>query len=293
MTVGWQQMQIAHAKTEVRGAVATARAEKQTIGLVPTMGALHDGHRALVDASVADCDFTVVSIFVNPTQFGPGEDLDKYPKTLDADAEICEQAGVDLIFAPEPSGMYDASSVTTVHVAGVTEGLCGAFRPGHFDGVTTVVCKLLDIATPDRAYFGEKDYQQLIVIRTMVADLDITAEIIGVPTVREADGLALSSRNRYLSREERAAAPALRQALIAGAQAAERGASGSEVEQIVADRLAQEPLFRVQYISAVHPDTLVPREGSGAPMTVLTAAKNRGMTRCSESCARQRSTERR
>lgn len=265
-------MQIVHTKTEVREAVAAARAEKQIIGLVPTMGALHDGHRALVDASVADCDFTVVSIFVNPTQFGPGEDLDKYPKTLDADARLCEQVGADLIFAPEPSEMYDASGFTTVHVAGVTEGLCGAFRPGHFDGVTTVVCKLLDIATPDRAYFGEKDYQQLIVIRTMAADLDIAAEIVGVPTVREADGLALSSRNRYLSREQRAAAPALRQALVAGAEAAERGASGSEVEQTVAETLAQEPLFRAQYISAVHPDTLAPRESDGTPMTILAAA---------------------
>jgi len=259
-------------KAQLRRAVAAARAEEQVIGLVPTMGALHDGHRALVDASVADCDFTVVSIFVNPTQFGPGEDLDKYPNALNADTRLCEQAGVDLIFAPEPSEMYDAGATTTVHVAGVTEGLCGAFRPGHFDGVTTVVCKLLGIATPDRAYFGEKDYQQLIVIRTMVADLDIAVEIVGVPTVREADGLALSSRNRYLSREERAAAPALRQALVAGAEAAEHGASGSEVERIVADRLGQEPLFRAQYISAVHPDTLVPREGDGAPMTIAAAA---------------------
>ena len=265
-------MQIAHTKTEGREAVAAARAEGQVIGLVPTMGALHDGHRALVDVSVADCDFTVVSIFVNPTQFGPGEDLDKYPRTLEADAQVCEQAGADLIFAPEASEMYDASGNTTVHVAGVTEGLCGAFRPGHFDGVTTVVCKLLDIVTPDRAYFGEKDYQQLVVIRTMAADLDLPVEIVGVPTVREADGLALSSRNQYLSDEQRAAAPALRQALLAGAEAAERGANGSEVERIVGERLAQEPLFRAQYISAVHPETLVLRKGEGTPMTIAAAA---------------------
>ena len=265
-------MQIANTKSEVREAVRAAREDGRTIGLVPTMGALHAGHTALIERSVADCDFTVVSIFVNPTQFGPGEDLARYPRTLEADAEQCEQAGADLVFAPSAAEMYAEDAATTVHVAGLTAGLCGAFRPGHFDGVTTVVCKLLSIAQPDRAYFGEKDYQQLVVIRRMVTDLDLPVEVVGVPTVRERDGLALSSRNRYLSAEERAAAPALRRALLAGAEAARTGATGSEVECVVADELANEPLFRVQYISAVHPETLEPREGEGLPMVIAAAA---------------------
>ncbi len=265
-------MQVVRTKAEVRKAVRAARAQGKSVGLVPTMGALHAGHRSLVDTSVANCDFTIVSVFVNPTQFGPGEDLDAYPRTLEADAALCEAAGADLIFAPDPDEMYGAAAATTVHVSGVSEGLCGAFRPVHFDGVTTVVCKLLNIAAVDRAYFGEKDYQQLVVIRTMVADLDIATEIVGVATVREPDGLALSSRNKYLSDQQRAAAPSLRQALLAGAKAAADGASGCEAEQVVADVLAAEPLFRAQYISAVDPDTLEPREDDGLPMVIAAAA---------------------
>jgi len=217
-------MQTVNTKAQVRAAVAAARSEGRVIGLVPTMGALHAGHLALVERSVAECGFTVVSVFVNPTQFGPGEDLERYPRTLQADVQLCQQAGADLVFAPSADEMYAADAATTVHVARLTEGLCGAFRPGHFDGVTTVVCKLLNIAQPDRAYFGEKDYQQLVVVRRMVADLDLPVEVISVPTVREADGLAMSSRNRYLTPEQRAVAPALHRALLAGAAAARRGA---------------------------------------------------------------------
>ncbi len=271
-------MQIAPTRSGVRQAVAPARAAGEVVGLVPTMGALHEGHLSLVRRAVRECDFTVVSIFVNPTQFGPGEDLDRYPRDLEADAALCEVEGVDLIFAPEPGEMYAEDARTTVSVAELTEGLCGAYRPGHFDGVTTVVCKLLNIVGPDRAYFGDKDYQQLVVIRRMARDLDMPVEVIGCPTVREADGLAMSSRNRHLSEAERAAAPALQRALQEGARAAESGAAGDEVEGIVAEALAREPLVRPQYIRAVDPDTLRRLPGRGGPM-VIAAAAHVGQTR--------------
>ena len=265
-------MEIVHTKAEVREAVARTRAPGRTVGLAPTLGGLHEGHLALIEASVSECDFTVVSIFVNPTQFGPDEDLGKYPRDLESDAAKCAAAGVDLVFAPGAEEMYDEAASTTVRVAHLTEGLCGAFRPGHFDGVTTVCCKLFNIVQPERAYFGEKDYQQLAVIRRMVRDLALPLEIVGVPTVREADGLAMSTRNQYLTDEERRAAPRLYQALQEGVEAARGGASGSEAEEVVAAALAKEPLFKVQYISAVHPDTLEPLEDCGAPMVIAAAA---------------------
>ncbi len=265
-------MQIVRTKSEVRAAVAQARGAGQSIGLVPTMGALHAGHLALVERAVAECDFVAVSIFVNPTQFGPNEDFARYPRSLEADVEKCADAGAALTFAPSVEEMYAPDACTTVHVAGLTEGLCGQFRPGHFDGVTTVVCKLFNVVTPDRAYFGEKDYQQLVVIRRMARDLDIPVEVIGCPTVREPDGLAVSSRNQYLSPEERAAAPALRAALLVGAARARAGATGSEVERAVAEALAAEPRFRPQYIHAVDPETLEPRCDRGGPMVIAAAA---------------------
>lgn len=265
-------MQVVRTKSEVRAAVAQARGAGQSIGLVPTMGALHAGHLALVERAVAECDFVAVSIFVNPTQFGPNEDLAKYPRSFEADVAQCTAAGAELIFAPGVEEMYAPDAVTTVQVAELTEGLCGQFRPGHFDGVTTVVCKLLNIAAPDRAYFGEKDYQQLVVIRRMVRDLDLPVQVIGCPTVREPDGLAMSSRNQYLSAEERAAAPALRAALLAGAERARAGATGSEVERTVAEALATEPRFRPQYIRAVDPETLERLCNRGAPMVIAAAA---------------------
>ncbi len=265
-------MRVVHTKNEVREAVRAARAKGKTIGLVPTMGALHAGHMSLVEAAVAGSDFVVVSIFVNPTQFGPGEDLEKYPRTLDEDAAKCRAAGVDLIFAPSADEMYADDACTTVHVAELTEGLCGQYRPGHFDGVTTVVCKLFNIVTPDRAWFGEKDYQQLVVIRRMVRDLDLPVEVIGLPTVREPDGLAMSSRNHYLNAAERAAAPALQAALQAGARAARAGATGAEVERTVAEALAREPMLRPQYIRAVHPQTLRRLLDESGPMVIAAAA---------------------
>ncbi|WP_348766943.1 pantoate--beta-alanine ligase [uncultured Salinisphaera sp.] len=185
------------------------------VGLVPTMGNLHAGHLALVAAARARCERVVVSIFVNPLQFGPNEDLDSYPRTLDADLQALEQAGADAVFAPAVEQMYPhgGTTATTVRVEGITDMLCGSRRPGHFEGVATVVTKLLNLVDPDEAFFGEKDFQQLAVIRRLVADLCMQVDIVGVPTVREADGLALSSRNQYLQADERERAPALAAAL--------------------------------------------------------------------------------
>jgi pantoate--beta-alanine ligase len=236
------------------------------------MGALHEGHLSLVRGAVEGCDFVIVSVFVNPTQFGPDEDLDSYPRDLEGDAAKVEDLGADLIFAPGPDEMYDPDACTVVSVDVLTEGLCGAHRPGHFDGVTTVVCKLLNIVTPDRAYFGRKDYQQLQVIRRMVRDLDMPVEVIGLPTVREEDGLALSSRNEYLSERERAAAPKLHEALEAGAEAARDGATGAEVERLVAAQLGEEPLFDLQYVKAVDANTLQPLGDESGPMVIAAAA---------------------
>lgn len=265
-------MQIVHAKQAVRDAVSAAQAEGKSIGLVPTMGALHEGHLSLVRAAVDECDFVVVSIFVNPTQFGPGEDLDSYPRDLEGDATKVDALGANLVFAPSANEMYADDACTVVSVKALTQGLCGAHRPGHFDGVTTVVCKLLNIVRPDRAYFGRKDYQQLVVIRRMVRDLDMPVEVIGLPTVREEDGLALSSRNAYLSEEERAVAPKLHEALVEGARAAREGASGEEVEGLVAGRLEEEARFDVQYVKAVDADTLQPMGDRAGPMVIAVAA---------------------
>jgi len=221
------------------------------------MGALHEGHGALVDASVAECDVTVVSIFVNPLQFGPAEDFHKYPRDLEADKAFCQARGVDFIFAPSEKEMYPEPPRAFVEVEELTAGLCGAFRPGHFRGVTTVVTKLFHIVMPDVAYFGQKDYQQLAVIRRMVDDLNFPVEIRGVPTVREADGLAMSSRNRYLNPEERRAATALYRGLTAAKALLEQGERNADrVRQRVREELAKEPLVREQYVEVVDADDL-------------------------------------
>ena len=227
------------------------------MGLVPTMGALHAGHLSLIERARRDDDVVVVSVFVNPLQFGPGEDFEEYPRSLDRDVEACAAAGADVVFAPSADEMFPAPAATAVSVAGLCEVLEGAARPGHMDGVATVVAKLFGIVGECSAYFGEKDFQQLAVIRRMVADLSIDARVVGCPTVRTPDGLALSSRNAYLSPAERAQAPALRRALEAGAALVAAGETDpAAVEAAMASVIAACPLAEIDYAAAVDPNTL-------------------------------------
>ena len=265
-------MLITHTIAETRAALAAARRASRAVGLVPTMGALHAGHLSLVQAARDREGFVAVSIFVNPTQFGPQEDLSRYPRTLEADVAACQAAGVDLVFAPSAEEMYPPGFSTTVQISGVTETLEGAFRHGHFAGVATVVAKLFSIFQPDQAYFGQKDYQQLVVVRRLVADLDLPVEVIGCPTVRDPDGLALSSRNRYLSPEERVIAPGLYRALERGREVLLSGGTGAQAEERAKESLASEPRFRVQYVQAADPDTLAPHPQAGLPVVLLAAA---------------------
>lgn len=262
---------------EVRRAVAAARQEGRTVGLVPTMGALHAGHLRLVEKARDASGFVVVSIFVNPTQFGPDEDFRRYPRTLEADAELCSRGGADLIFAPEVAEVYPTGpSSTFVEVPGLSGTLEGASRPGHFRGVATVVLKLFAIVGPDLAFFGTKDYQQLAVIRRMVEDLNLPVEVRAVPTVREPDGLALSSRNRYLDPDHRRAAVVLSRALSAAAGAVEGGERDADrVRQILRETIGSEPLARLDYAEVVDAQTLEPaREvGPGQGTVALLAAR--------------------
>jgi pantoate--beta-alanine ligase len=245
---------------------------KRNIGLVPTMGALHTGHERLIQVARSECDTVAVSIFVNPLQFGPNEDFARYPRSLSRDLEVCERAGVDLVFAPSVEEMYPLPQATSVEVSRLDEHLCGKFRPGHFRGVATVVLKLLNIVQPKRAYFGEKDMQQLTIIRRMVADLNVDVEIIGVATVREPDGLALSSRNQYLNPEERQSAPALYRALQEAARRIRAGEhAASKVREAALALLAESPLIRVQYFEIVDPDELQPVETITGPVLIASA----------------------
>jgi pantoate--beta-alanine ligase len=243
---------------EVRAAVADARKRGRTVGFVPTMGALHEGHAALVRAARAASGYVVVSVFVNPTQFGPTEDFAKYPRTLDADRALCHEAGADLVFAPAVAEMYPERSVTFVEVAELDAVLCGASRPGHFRGVCTVVLKLFNIVQPDRAYFGAKDYQQARIVTQMVRDLNVPVDVRVEPTVREPDGLALSSRNRYLSATERAAAPAIYQALLAVRARAASDHDVATLEAGLRTNLAAIPGARVDYARVVDAESLQP-----------------------------------
>lgn len=259
---------------QCRGAVRQAQQAGKVIGLVPTMGALHEGHLSLVRAARSRCDFVVVTIFVNPTQFGPNEDFTAYPRPLDDDLAKCRGAGVDAVFAPSVEVMYGADAKTTVHVEGLTEGLCGPFRPGHFDGVATVVAKLFQIAPADAAFFGEKDYQQLMVIRRMAADLNIPIEIIACPTLRASDGLAMSSRNAYLSLAEREQAVAFSWALFQARDAVAAGNTDAKAIQERARRtMVEAGITSIDYVDVVDSLTLEPLTKLDRPARLCVAAR--------------------
>jgi len=244
---------------EVKQLIKEWKKSGLSIGFVPTMGYLHEGHKSLVEQARKENDKVVVSIFVNPTQFGPNEDFEKYPRNLEKDEALCCSAGADLIFAPEVVEMYPMGPSAFVDVEGVTEGLCGEKRPGHFRGVCIVVSKLFNIVTPDRAYFGQKDAQQLAVIKTMVRDLNFDIEIIGCPIIREEDGLAKSSRNTYLSQEERIAARVLNRSLIKGKEALVKGEKDSKIiKDIIVKELNSESLAKIDYVEIVDSITLKP-----------------------------------
>lgn len=243
---------IVHTINEVRQQVKEWRQHGLTIGFVPTMGYLHEGHQSLIKKAVEQNDKVVVSVFVNPMQFAPTEDLESYPRDLQADAVLCEKTGADLIFNPEPEEMYANGFCSFVDMNGPTAELCGKSRPIHFRGVCTVVSKLFNIVTPDRAYFGQKDAQQLAVIKRMVMDLNIPIEIIGCPIIREADGLAKSSRNTYLSEEERQAALILSKTVFMGQQLVENGLTdANELKERMKKNIETEPLARIDYVEVV------------------------------------------
>lgn len=245
------------------------------VGLVPTMGYLHQGHASLVSTARAECDHVTTTLFVNPLQFGPGEDLAAYPRDLEADMALAEAAGADVLFVPDAATMYpDGAVLATVQVAQLTDTLEGARRPGHFDGVATVVTKLFSMAGPCRAYFGEKDYQQLLVVRRLARDLSLRVTVVGCPTVREADGLAMSSRNVYLGPPERAAAPVLKAALDAGVAAIVAGeCDTAAVEATMAGVVAGEPVVQLDYAAAVDAVTLRGSARLGGDLRLLIAAR--------------------
>jgi pantoate--beta-alanine ligase len=257
----------------LRDTVAALRSDGARIALVPTMGALHAGHMALVAEGRRRADHVVASIFVNPTQFGPNEDLATYPRRESSDARMLDEAGCALLWAPEVATMYPDGHATRVSVGGISEVLDGAARPGHFDGVATIVLKLFNQVRPDIALFGEKDYQQLAVIRRMVRDLDLAVEIAGVPTQRDADGLALSSRNAYLSEEDRRAARALPRALGEACGAIQRGTAPAEAVAAARDKLAKAGFDPIDYVELRDAETLAPLETLDRPARLLAAAR--------------------
>lgn len=265
-------MDIVSTTREVRSQVSQWRKEGLSVGLVPTMGYLHEGHKSLIDKAVEQNDRVVVSVFVNPIQFGPGEDLATYPRDLNRDAALCENAGADLIFHPEPENMYFDDFCTFIDMDGLTKGLCGRTRPTHFRGVCTVVGKLFNIVAPDRAYFGQKDAQQLAVIRRMVRDLNFNLEIVGCPIIREEDGLAKSSRNTYLSPEERKAAVILHKGLLKGkALAAEGETSAARIKQAIREVIETEPLAKIDYVDIVDFDSIQEIDTLKLPFLVAVA----------------------
>jgi pantoate--beta-alanine ligase len=267
-------MNIVRTVRELRAAVAHARSEDKRIGFVPTMGNLHAGHAALVEKASQRVDFVVASIFVNPLQFGPTEDLASYPRTLEADKERLLQAGCNLLFAPSVEEIYPQglAGQTLVRVSGVSEGLCGASRPGHFDGVATVVCKLFNMVQPDLAIFGQKDFQQLAVIRTLVSDLNMPIQIIGEPTVRAADGLALSSRNGYLDESQRSAAPIIYRTLSNMAAAIQAGEVNFNNLLSAGLKALTDAGLRPDYLEVREANSLKPASPDDQQLVILAAA---------------------
>ena len=266
-------MQILRTKAEVRQTIKLARREGKTVGFVPTMGYLHNGHLSLMAVAKKENDLVVTSVFVNPTQFGPAEDFSKYPRDLERDIRLMETVGVDIVFAPEVEEMYGAQgALTFVDISQLSDHLCGAKRPGHFRGVCTVVTKLFNIVQPDCAYFGQKDAQQALIIKRMVHDLDIPVEVKALPTVREADNLAMSSRNIYLNPEERQAALILSRSLALAQQMIKDGERDAAI--IIAamrELIAKEPLARIDYISLVSQETVQPTEKIDGPILLALA----------------------
>ncbi|CAA7612966.1 pantoate--beta-alanine ligase [Magnetospirillum sp. SS-4] len=268
-----RDLDIVRSVAELRARVRYWRDQGLTIGMVPTMGALHQGHLSLVVKALEHADRVVTSVFVNPTQFGPNEDFSRYPRQEARDAELLEGAGCHLLFAPTVAEMYPDGFATSISVSGVSEGLCGDVRPGHFSGVATVVTKLLLQCLPDVAVFGEKDYQQLAVIRRFTRDLDIPVAILGAPTLREADGLAMSSRNAYLSAGDRAVAPALLRALTGIADGLRSGARASDLCPRAVGELLKAGFASVDYVEVRDADTLTPAETAERPVRILAAAR--------------------
>lgn len=265
-------MKIAYTVEDVKSQVREWKKEGLTVGLVPTMGYLHEGHESLIKRAVAENDRVVVSVFLNPTQFAPNEDLASYPRDFEADTKLCEGAGAALVFHPEPSEMYAEDACTFVDMTAVTKELCGKSRPIHFRGVCTVVNKLMNISMADRAYFGQKDAQQLAVIRRMVRDLNMNVEVVGCPIIREADGLAKSSRNTYLSEEERKAGLVLSQAVKLGQKlVAEGEKSAAAVTGAMSELISAEPLAKIDYVSMVSWDSIEPVETIEGPVLVAMA----------------------
>lgn len=267
-------MQVIERVGELAGVLDAERGAGLGVGLVPTMGALHAGHARLIERAATECDVVAVTVFVNPLQFGPGEDYDAYPRRLDADVAAAAKAGATLVFAPRAGDMFPSDRRTSVHVSGWGAVLEGASRPGHLDGVAVVVAKLFALAGRCRAYFGDKDYQQLLAVRALVADLSFPVEVVACPTVRDVDGVALSSRNRFLGTDERAAAPVLFRALRAGAASVLAGElDPAEVRSLVAAVVEAEPLVALDYAEVVEATTLEVPEKLAGELRLLVAAR--------------------